>query len=278
MLENTPINNKYDKKRTILFIAIGLICAMIIIITMILQIVELATPNEPVQEDVQIDIKEFSSIFNNQLNMQGYEINQVKKIDEDKELVYTAYEYSEKYEGKYEIEIKLPNINVNDDISKSINKEIYDLFKAKAQSIMDSDSENVIYNVEYTGYINSNILSLVIKSNLKEGDNAQRVIVKTYTYNITSGELIGINEMLSIKQLNEKVIKEQIDKVITENAKQNESLKSLGYNVYERDLSNEMYDVENITNFLYGPDGVLYIIFAYGNNSFTAELDVIPIQ
>lgn len=278
MLENTPINNKYDKTRTILFIAIGLICAMIIIITMILQIVELATPNEPVQEDVQIDIKEFSSIFNNQLNMQGYEINQVKKIDEDKELVYTAYEYSEKYEGKYEIEIKLPNINVNDEISKSINKEIYDLFKAKAQSIMDSDSENVIYNVEYTGYINSNILSLVIKSNLKEGDNAQRVIVKTYTYNITSGELIGINEMLSIKQLNEKVIKEQIDKVITENAKQNESLKSLGYNVYERDLSNEMYDVENITNFLYGPDGVLYIIFAYGNNSFTAELDVIPIQ
>lgn len=278
MLENTPVNNNYDKKRTILFIAIGIICAMTIIATMILQIVELATPNEPVHEEVQIDIKEFSSIFNNQLNMQGYEISKVNKIDEDKKLVYTAYEYSEKYEGKYEIEIKLPNINVNDEISKNINKEISNLFKAKAQSIMNSDSENVIYNVEYAGFINSNILSLVIKSNLKEGDNAQRVIVKTYTYNITSGELIGINEMLSIKQLNEKAVKEQIDKVITENAKQNESLKSLGYNVYERDLSNEMYDVENISNFLYGPDGVLYIIFAYGNNSFTAELDVIPIQ
>lgn len=280
MLENTPVNNiKGKKKRIVFFIIIGVICALAIIITMTLQIIELLNPEVKVVEKPQVKIKEFSSIFNNKLNSQEYVINQFDKINNDKEIVYTAYEYIEKLEGKYDIDIKLPNININNEISRNINKEISDVFKAKAKSIMESEIEdNVIYSVEYSSYINSNILSLVIKSNLKEGKNAQRVIVKTYTYNITSEEIIEIDEMLLIKQLNKDVVKKEIDKIVAENAKDNESLKSLGYQVYERDLSDDMYNVENIKNFFYGPDGVLYIIFAYGNNNFTAELDVIPVK
>lgn len=280
MLENTPVNDIKDKKKRIIFFTIiGIICALAIIIPMVIQIIELANPQPIVEEKPKSEIKEFSSIFDNKLNTQEYEINQISKLDEDKEIIYTAYEYAEKSEGKYDIEIKLPNINIDNDISKNINKEISDIFKAKAQSIMESDAENnVIYTVEYSAYMNSDILSLVIKSNLKEGKNAQRVIVKAYNYNVTSGELIGIDEILSIKQLEKENVKKEIDRVVKENAKQNESLASLGYMVYERDLSNEMYNIENVKNFFYGPNGVLYIIFAYGNNNFTAELDVIPIQ
>ena len=50
-----------------------------------------------------------------------------------------------------------------------------------------------------------------------------------------------------------------------------------GYNVYQRNPEDEMYKLENIQNFMEGPNGELYIIFAYGNNNYTSEMDVIEI-
>ena len=280
MLKNTPmrdINN--NKKRKIIYIAIGGVCVLAIIFAIIIQSMKLSTPKPKVEKKPPIEVKEFSSIFDNKINKQDSSIGQTNKIKGDEELVYTAYEYTEKLDGKYDINVKIPSINIDSEESETINKEISDIFKAKAQSIMSNEnSKNIIYTVEYSAYINTNILSVVIKSNLKEGQNAQRVIVKSYTYNITSGELIDINELLSIKKVDETEVKKSIQKVVSENAKQSESLKNLGYKVYERNLNDEMYNVENIKNFFYGPDGVLYIIFAYGNNNFTAELDVITIQ
>ena len=84
--------------------------------------------------------------------------------------------------------------------------------------------------------------------------------------------------MISIKQLNKSVIQGEINKVVEENARQSQSLIDLGYNVYERNLSDEMYKIENVDNFFYGPNGNLYIIYAYGNNSYTSELDIIQIR
>ena len=280
MLKNTPVNNEeHKKKKRVYIVILVIICVLAVIVPMITQITEMLNPPPKVEEYPKVEAKEFDSVFNNQLNTQGYTINPVNKIKDDKDIIYTAHDYMEKVDGKYEINIKLPNININNGISKNINKEISDIFKAKAQSIIDRDSEdNIIYTVEYSAYINSNILSLVIRSNLKEGKNAQRVIVKTYTYNITSGEIIGIDEMISIAKLDKNITNKRIKSAVDENAKQSESLKNLGYSIYERDLSNDMYKIENVTNFFYGPDGVIYIIFAYGNNNYTAELDVIPVK
>ena len=280
MLENTPMRDVHNnKKRKLIYIAIGVVCILAIIFAIVIQMIQLSTPKPKVEEKPVIEVKEFSSIFDNKINKQKFDIGQIDKINDDKEIVYTAYEYTEKLDGKYDIDVKIPSINIENEESETINKEIADIFKAKAQSIMSNEnSKNIIYTVEYTAYINTNILSVVIKSNLKEGQNAQRVIIKSYTYNITSGELIDINELLSIKKDDETKVRKAIQKVVSANAKQSESLKSLGYKVYERNINDEMYNVENISNFFYGPDGVLYIIFAYGNNNFTAELDVIPIQ
>ena len=50
-----------------------------------------------------------------------------------------------------------------------------------------------------------------------------------------------------------------------------------GYTVYQRDVNDEMYQIDNITNFIEGPNGELYIIFAYGNNNYTSEMDIIEI-
>lgn len=276
MLNNMPINDeKEDKKRRIMFIVIGVICLVSIILAIVYQIIQLKTPPE-IKEEKQI--VEFKTIFNNELNEQGYPIKALEKFNEDKKIVYTLDERKEKSDGKYDIDVKIPMININNSEIVSIDKEIEDTFKEKINNIMASEEEyEIIYTVEYTAYINENILSLAIKSTLKEGIKAQRVILKTYTYNMTTNEVIDIDEMMSIKKLNKASVQGEINRVVSESAKQAQSLIDLGYKVYVRNLSDEMYKVENVSNFFYGPDGALYIIYAYGNNSYTSELDIIPI-
>ncbi len=277
MLNNMPINYmKENKIRIIIFIIIGVICVISIILAIVYQVSQLKTPPQIKEEKEIID---FKTIFNNELNEQGYTIKALQKFNEDKNIVYTLNEQKEKIDGKYDIDVKIPMININNSTIISIDKEIEATFQEKINSIMANEEENeVIYTVEYTAYVNENILSLAIKSTLKEGVKAQRVIVKTYTYNMTTNEVIDIDEMMSIKKLNKSAVQGEINKVVGENTKQAQSLIDLGYKVYERNLSDEMYKIEKVTNFFYGPDGVLYIIYAYGNNSYTSELDIIPIK
>lgn len=58
-----------------------------------------------------------------------------------------------------------------------------------------------IYSITYTGYINGDVLSVIIKSTLKEGTSAQRIIVQTYNYNLATGEEITFEEILKQKQI-----------------------------------------------------------------------------
>ncbi len=278
MLNNMPVNDvKENSKRKIMFIIIGIICIISIILAIVYQVSQLETPTPEIKEEKEII--DFKSIFNNELNEQGYPIKALQKFYDDKKVVYTINEQKEKVDGKYDIDIKLPLININNQTAITIDKEIESIFLEKVNNIKESEQEEeVIYTVEYTAYINENILSLAIKSTLKEGMKAQRVIIKTYTYNITTNELIDIDEMLSIKKLNKSTIQGEINRVVSENAKQAQSLIDLGYKVYERNLSDEMYKIEKVSNFFYGPNGALYIIYAYGNNSYTSELDIIPIK
>lgn len=280
MLEDTPINDKKEEKKRRTFVAIiAIICSLSIIITMIIQIKQLEEPEEPVAEpQEEIQLAEFNALFNNKLESQGYSVNQSIKNNIDYDVIYNTYQRNEKVEKKYEINVSIPEINLRGAQIEKINKEIKDIFQLKAENIISNEqSENIIYTVEYSACLNSNILSLVIKSTLKEGKNAQRMIVKGYTYNISTGEILDIEDIIAIRQLDKSKIKKEINKVVEENAKQNETLINLGYNVYKRDLKSSMYEIENIDNFYYGPNGGVYIIFAYGNNNFTSETDIVPI-
>ena len=124
-------------------------------------------------------------------------------------------------------------------------------------------------------YVNTNILSLVIRSTLKEGNNPQRVIIQTYNYNLSTNEEMTLEEILEIKGLNkqnvESVISSQI-KIANEEA---DRLKRLGYNVYTRDLTSSIYKIDNTDNYILGPNNKLYVIYPYGNANNTDEMDVI---
>lgn len=155
------------------------------------------------------------------------------------------------------------------------NKKIQSLFVDKANDIMKNATQNTIYSIDYMAYVNTNILSLVIRSTLKEGNNPQRVIIQTYNYNLSTNEQISLNQILEIKGLNKEKVENTIIAQVNLANEEAQTLKHLGYNVYTRDLNSNIYKIENTDNYILGPDNKLYLVYPYGNANFTDEMDVI---
>ena len=132
------------------------------------------------EEDEEIkNIKEnFLNSFNNQIEIVQEYTGNIDKIRKDDDIILVGENIEEKTE-KYTIDIKIPYFNINTNVAREINRKIK-VFKDKAESVKTSKSKyNIIYNVKYKAYINNNILSLVVLSELKEGDNSQRIIIQS---------------------------------------------------------------------------------------------------
>ena len=84
--------------------------------------------------------------------------------------------------------------------------------------------------------------------------------------------------MLTIKGIESQTVQQEIRKEIRQAISHTDNLSALGYPVYERDMTNDIYDVENSNSYLLGPNGTIYIIYAYGNTSFTSEKDIVVIK
>lgn len=225
----------------------------------------------------------FNDLFNNKIELQNSEApSYVSKIDHTKEIVYTTYTLNEIYGGKYEIHVEIPFININNEKVTNIDKEIIAIFYDKVNSIIESsreeDAEKTLYTVSYTVYVNENILSLAIKATLKEGDTAQRIIVKTYTYNMSTNEEIKLEEMLRIRGISNEIAESKIKEKVQEGINYSNNLALLGYETYNRNIKDNMYKVENSDNYFLGPNNSIYIIYAYGNSNITSEIDIVYIK
>ena len=122
--------------------------------------------------------------------------------------------------------------------------------------------------------VQDGILSLMIRSNLKQGANAQKVIIQTYNYDLRNNKEITLKEVLRIEKLDENNVQNIINNKIKTEQDKAEDLKSLGYNIYSRDINSDIYSLENSTEF-YLTSNALYIIYAYGNATNTSEMDII---
>ena len=116
-----------------------------------------------------------------------------------------------------------------------------------------------------------------LKSTLKEPNNAQRVIVKTYNYNLKTSEEVSIFDAMSIKGISQDDVKAKIRVQIVNAIKEAKAIEASGYGTYTRNADDSIYDVKNISEFFFREDGTLYIVYAYGNNNYTSELDIIQI-
>ena len=199
------------------------------------------------------------------------------KIKKDDDIIGIAYESKEKVIGKYTLDIKIPYININTSAVKEYNTEIEQIFKKKALNIMmDSKSKDVVYTVDYIAYVNENhILSIAIRSILKEGNNAQRTIIQTYNYDFKNSKEIMLDEILQAKGLNEKEVENKVINKIKQEQAKVEELEKLGYPIFNRDYKDDMYKIKNTTEFFIGQDNFLYLIYAYGNENYTSELDLV---
>ena len=128
--------------------------------------------------------KEFNTLLDNKANFEGYDFSEVKKKDNEKQVVYTAYELEENEKDKYEVDLHIPLINIDSNVADEFNLNTQKIFADKANSIFQSASTYTIYSIDYTSFVNKDILCVIIKSNLKEGTNAQRTITQIYNYNL----------------------------------------------------------------------------------------------
>lgn len=271
-----------DKTRKIIFMMIILLCLIAIGIALYYQyykeeklgIIFGINTEEETKEEQYSELKSnFNSIFDNKLiNNTKYEY---KKIDESKNIVYCGYSNSEQNEN-HTLNVNIPYINLNNNITYKYNTEINNIFKSKAEDIIAKNlNNNEIFSVSYKAYVVEDILSLIIKAELKEGKNSQRVLIQTYNYNINEDKEVTLKNFLDLKGITENEANKKIKQEIEEKKKQNEQLIELGYNMYIREYDEKIYGIENTTEFFMDEEKNVYLIYPYGNKDYTSEIDLV---
>ena len=277
-----PEKEKIPKKRIIMYAVILLICVIAVIVVVGVQILG----NDVVDnmfginkitkrtEEEEANLKaNFENIFDNQIEDKGE--YKIQKVKQDENLVYTNYTKEDKNE-KHEIDVNLPYININNEETDNFNKEIENTFKGKAEEILKDSNQNIIYIVKYKAYVENNIVSLVIYSDLKQNTSAQRVIVQTFNFDLKENKKLTLEDIIDSFDLKKADVQNKINTDIQKEQKKSEDLIKLGYNIFSRDINSDIYKVENASEyFVYNNN--IYIIFAYGNNKMTSEKDIVII-
>ena len=277
-------SNKKSKMK-IFYISIIAICIISIMAALVIQIVKEneipsggnSTTKLPELTDDKISVykQQFNDIFENKVNYLENNSYKISKIKENEQIVYLGYQNNETKVNDFEVDVNIPYINIKNETVDEFNKQIKDIFEQKARSVLNSQNNNVIYTVDYSAYVTNNILSLVVRSTLKEGTNAQRDIVQTYNYDLTNHKKCTIDQILELKGITKKEAGQKIKDEIKIVQQRVDELAKLGYTIYTRDYTSDIYNINNATDFFIGNDNALYIIYAYGNLNHTSEMDIV---
>lgn len=278
-----PKKEKMNKKAVALYIVSIVICILAAIIVACSQYFGseeldqiIATNTSKVVQgevDEELLIAGFDELFTNQIEAYQSSVN-IKKIDDSKDIVYSYYQKQEKKENNYDLDICIPFFNIDNDVTKKYNEAIERDFIKKAESVLESQNSNVIYTVQYIATVEEDILSLMIRSNLKDGSSAQRVIIQTYHFDLKNNKEVTLEDLLNRKGIAIADVENKVKQQIAIEQKKVEDLKALGYNIFERNAEDAMYQVKNTEQF-FVKDGNIYLIYAYGNEALTSELDLI---
>ena len=275
--------------RNVLYILISAICIIAIFVGVYAQFfkrekdpdVGQDIPSQNGQTNIitQAEVKDaFKDLFTNEYFDFDYDESNIPKIDETKPIVYSEIDgFSRQEDGKFDIKATIPSINISGETARKFNETTNNLFIKKLNDVMTEATVYTICDVSYTAYVNNDVLSVAIMASIKEGDSAQRLIVQTYNYNLKEDKEVTISDILKDRGLDSSKVTDKIKSVVKKAADDARVMQSTGYNVYERNLNSDMYDATVANTFIQGPNGELYIIYAYGNQAFTSEMDVIEI-
>lgn len=271
--------------RHIVYIVILVICLIAIGVAVYMQFFKdaklgliVGITREKEDEEIKELKENFLNIFDNKIDIISEYKGTVNKIKNDQDIILVAYNTQEQEEN-YTVDFKIPYFNINTETAKQYNQQIKSTFKDKSESVLSSTSgKNIVFNVKYKAYENDNILSLIILSELKEGESNERIIIQTYNYNMETNKMVSINDIINKKNIDSQEADNRIKSEINSSQEQNIKLSELGYNVTIRDTNKDEFKIENAKEYILGQKGYLYIIYPYGNDEFTSEYDVVIIK
>lgn len=228
-----------------------------------------------VNEEIDISNK-FMQLFDNKLP-QFKDYPNIEKGDLSKNYLYIYSEnpqlpngpYSKKLDGKYDIVAYLPVFNINSDVTNSFNNITINYFVKMMNDIVLNGTTNTNLTISFAANVNDNILSVAIIAKLKEGDKPQRIMIQGYNYDLANNKEVKVADVLAKKNVDMATANSKIEKVV----------KSADNTLYKRELTNPIYSIDKVTNFILGRNGELYIIYAYGNqaNVYSSEMDIVQI-
>lgn len=229
------------------------------------------------KEQEEIKKQEEEAIINAEENFKKLFLNREYSQNES-DAVTLSYQMEKTQQGKFEVDVNVPLLNIETDVATTVNDEINNIFGKKLLEVVKESKVHTKYKVDYVVYTNNDIISLIIKATLKEGSNPQRLIVQTYNYSLKENKLLSLEEYIDLMDLNKSEIQTQITNYIREKSVNTDMDLAQEYNLYVRDVRSEQYLIENVDNYYIGEDGKLYIVFAYGNTNFTETVDVIIVN
>lgn len=274
------------KNKLLFFIVIAMLCIMAISIGIYTQffykyaetdplMIGINTSSEKTAEELQLLEANFNALFTNSLKVNSENVNITSKLDEGKDLLYTGYKLQNEDENYFSINAVIPLLNINTEKAKEINKAIKAEFHDKANTVMRQQEVYTVYNVSYVAYINNDILSVAIKSSLREGNKSEKVSIKTFCYSLSAERQVTLKELVELKEQTVESVQSKIDSEI-KTAYNNAKIIAAEYgNLYERDLNSDMYKVENAVTYFLTDDGYVYILYPYGNTDYTNEMDMV---
>ena len=228
-----------------------------------------------VNEEIDISNK-FMQLFDNKLP-QFKDYPNIEKGDLSKNYLYIYSEnpqlpngpYTKKLDGKYDIVAYLPVFNINSDVTNSFNNITLIYFEKMMNDIVLNGTTNTNLTISFAANVNDNILSVAIIAKLKEGDKPQRIMIQGYNYDLANNKEVKVADVLAKKNVDMATANSKIEKVV----------KSADNTLYKRELTNPIYSIDKVTNFILGRNGELYIIYAYGNqaNIYLSEMDIVQI-
>ena len=228
-----------------------------------------------VNEEIDISNK-LMQLFDNKLP-QFKDYPNIEKGDLSKNYLYIYSEnpqlpngpYTKKLDGKYDIVAYLPVFNINSDVTNGFNNITINYFVKMMNDIVTNGTTNTNLTISFAANVNDNILSVAIISKLKEGDKPQRIMIQGYNYDLANNKEVKVADVLAKKNIDIATANSKIEKVV----------KSADNTLYKRELTNPIYSIDKVTNFILGRNGELYIIYAYGNqaNVYSSEMDIVQI-
>ena len=228
-----------------------------------------------VNEEIDISNK-FMQLFDNKLP-QFKDYPNIEKGDLSKNYLYIYSEnpqlpngpYTKKLDGKYDIVAYLSVFNINSDVTNGFNNITINYFVKMMNDIVVNGTTNTNLTISFAANVNDNILSVAIIAKLKEGDKPQRIMIQGYNYDLANNKEVKVADVLAKKNVDMATANSKIEKVV----------KSADNTLYKRELTNPIYSIDKVTNFILGRNGELYIIYAYGNqaNVYSSEMDIVQI-